>query len=49
MTRAPVGASSRVSLPVPAATSQTTAPEPIRQRSTIHATASAGYEGLARS
>ena len=49
ITRAPVGTSSRVSFPVPAPTSTTTRPGPSPACSTIQATASAGYDGRARS
>ena len=48
-TAAPVGTSSRVSFPVPAARSTTTVPGPSRRCSASHATASAGYPGRARS
>lgn len=41
-TDAPVGMSSRVSLPVPAARSATTEPDPSRRASTSHARASGG-------
>jgi hypothetical protein len=49
ITVAPDGASRRVSLPVPAATSATVAGAVMRSASASHATASSGYEGRARS
>ena len=48
-TRAPVGTSSRVSFPVPAARSTTTRPGPSPASAAIQSTASAGYDGRARS
>jgi hypothetical protein len=49
ITRAPVGTSARVSLPVPAARSTTTLPAAIASRSTSQETAAAGYSGRTRS